>query len=50
MTSSDGTVNGYYVHGVEADGVVGIETVVNSAIDSSDTINDILERLEQGGL
>ena len=29
ITNADGTVNGYYVHGVEADGIVGIEVVIN---------------------
>lgn len=31
ITNADGTVNGYYVHGVEADGIVGIETVINGS-------------------
>lgn len=31
ITNSDGTVNGYYVHGVEADGIVGIETTINNS-------------------
>lgn len=31
VTNSDGTVNGVYVHGVKADGVVGIEVVINNS-------------------
>ena len=31
ITNADGTVNGYYVHGVEADGIVGIEVVINGS-------------------
>lgn len=31
ITNSDGTVNGYYVHGVEADGIIGIETTINNS-------------------
>ncbi|MCD8124284.1 MAG: phage tail protein [Lachnospiraceae bacterium] len=46
VTSSDGTVSGYYVHGVKAGDVVGIETVVNDSIDGSETIQNIIERLE----
>ncbi|MCD8076809.1 MAG: phage tail protein [Lachnospiraceae bacterium] len=42
VTSSNGTVSGYYVHGVQAGDVVGIETV----IDDSETIQNIIERLE----
>ena len=37
ITNADGTVNGYYVHGVEADGIVGIEVVING----SSAIKDI---------
>ena len=34
VTNPDGSVNGVYVHGVEADGIVGIETVIteNAAV------------------
>ena len=41
ITNADGTVNGYYVHGVEADGIVGIEVVING----SSAIKDINEEL-----
>lgn len=41
ITNADGTVNGYYVHGVEADGIVGIEVVING----SQTIKDINSEL-----
>lgn len=37
VTNPDGSVNGVYVHGVEADGIVGIETVIteNAAVQGS---------------
>ena len=41
ITNADGTVNGYYVHGVEADGIVGIEVVING----SSAIKDINSEL-----
>lgn len=41
ITNADGTVNGYYVHGVEADGIVGIEVVING----SSVIKDINSEL-----
>lgn len=31
ISNADGTVNGIYVHGVEANGIVGIETVVSNS-------------------
>ena len=41
ITNADGTVNGYYVHGVEADGIVGIEVIING----SSAIKDINSEL-----
>lgn len=37
ISNADGTVNGVYVHGVEADSIVGIETVIteNAAVQGS---------------
>ncbi len=45
ITNSDGSVNGYYVHGVEADGIVGLEL----EIENSDIIKEIIRRLEALG-
>lgn len=40
-TNSDGSIKGVYVHGVQADDVVGIEVVVNDSIDTSEKVNSI---------
>ncbi len=45
ITSSDGTVNGYYVHGVQADGITGLEL----EIENSDIVQEIIRRLEALG-
>lgn len=41
ITNADGTVNGYYVHGVEADGIVGIEVVINGSQAIKDINSDL---------
>lgn len=44
ISNGDGTVNGVYVHGVQADDVVGIETVINeNALVQAGVTNVIVE-------
>ena len=41
ISNADGTVNGVYVHGVQAGDVVGIKAEIADGIDSSETIGDM---------
>lgn len=41
ITRADGTVNGVYVHGVEADGIVGIEVTINNSEAVSNINNQV---------
>lgn len=41
ITRADGTVNGVYVHGVEADGIVGIEVAINNSEAVSNINNQV---------
>ncbi len=41
ISNTDGTVNGVYVHGVQAGDIVGIEVVVNDEIDTNETVAGI---------
>lgn len=45
ITNADGTVKGVYVHGVEADGIVGIETVINNS-SAVTTIKGNVEKID----
>lgn len=47
ITNTDGTVNGVYVHGVEADGIVGIETVINNS-SSVQNLNTQVSEVQEG--
>ena len=49
ISNADGTVNGVYVHGVQAGDVVGIEAEIAGEIDSNETISGHTEAISSLG-
>ena len=48
ISNKDGTVNGVYVHGVEANGIVGIETVITNNATVQGAISNVSVMYAQG--